>query len=271
VTFMNGDTVLWVRHVADGDNCADVLTKGLIETPTKESTAQYDYTYNGWGASDGGAVDATILQNITADKTVYAIYTATARTYTITYYDSDGTTVLTTQQVAYGSVPDYVPAKEGYIFVEWSPTLAAVTGNASYTASWTDSFVVVPETTITTAEGYYGGYGKKTIADCAETLIEGETYHVTIDGVTYEEVATMYAKQFASSWSTDIWLGNPWVQATSGVGPVSSVRIGSSTGYSTRKSDFTQDFAVRNYSSSSLEVQTTATERTLTIKIVRKA
>lgn len=76
VTFMNGNTVLYKKAVATGDDCVDVLAKGLIETPTKESDDQYDYTYCGWGASDGGAADDTILQNITEDKTVYAVYEA---------------------------------------------------------------------------------------------------------------------------------------------------------------------------------------------------
>lgn len=136
VTFMNGNTVLYKKPVAVGDDCVDVYTKGLIEEPKKESTVQYNYTYYGWGASDGGAANANILKNITEDKTVYAIFTATVRYYTITYLDSDGVTVLKTEQVAYGTVPSYTPTKEGYDFDKWTPTPTMVTGEASYTASW---------------------------------------------------------------------------------------------------------------------------------------
>lgn len=136
VTFMNGDVVLYKKPVAVGDDCVDVLTKGLIETPTKESTAQYDYTYYGWGASDNGAADSTILQNITEDKTVYAVFTATVRYYTITYYDSDGTTVLNTESLPYGSTPSYTPTKDGAVFDGWSTEITAVTGDASYIATW---------------------------------------------------------------------------------------------------------------------------------------
>lgn len=137
VTFMNGDTVLYKKPVAVGDDCVDVLTKGLIETPTKESTAQYNYTYYGWGASDGGAADANILKNITEDKTVYAVFTATVRYYTITWLDSDGVTELPGQkQWAYGTVPSYTPEKEDHIFVGWTPEPVAVTADASYSAVW---------------------------------------------------------------------------------------------------------------------------------------
>lgn len=136
VTFMNGNVELFSRPVYIGDDCPDPITQGRFDTPTKESTAQYNYTYYGWGASDGGAADANILKNITEDKTVYAIFTATVRTYTITFYDEDGTTVLATKQVPYGTVPSYTPTKSGKAFDKWTPTLVPVTGNASYTASW---------------------------------------------------------------------------------------------------------------------------------------
>lgn len=139
VTFMNGDTVLYQRHVADGDTCADPIDRGFIETPTKESTAQYDYTYYGWGASDNGAADSTILQNITEDKTVYAIYTATVKYYTITWLDDDRTTVLKTESLAYGSTPSYTPTKDGYKFTGWEEEVVSVTGDATYTATWVDA------------------------------------------------------------------------------------------------------------------------------------
>lgn len=135
VTFVYGDKS-YVRSVADGDTCADPVERGLIPTPTKESTVQYNYTFYGWGASDGGAADANILKNIRADKTVYAIFTATARLYTITFYDEDGTTVLATKQFGYGTVPSYTPTKDGVVFGGWNPEPVPVTGNASYTVVW---------------------------------------------------------------------------------------------------------------------------------------
>lgn len=141
VTFMNGNVELFSRPVYIGDDCPDPVAQGRVDTPIKESTAQYDYTHYGWGASDGGAADDTILQNITEDKTVYAIFTATARLYTITWLDSDGVTVLKTEKVAYGTVPSYTPSKDGVSFSGWEPTPVAVTGDASYTAKWDEKVV----------------------------------------------------------------------------------------------------------------------------------
>ena len=135
VTFISedGSTELYKRVVADGDDCADPVDRGLIPEPTKESTAQYNYTHVGWSATPNGALDENILKAVKADKTVYANFAAVLRYYTVTYYD--GTTVLKTESLAYGATPSYKPTKDGYDFAAWTPN-AVVTGNMSYTASW---------------------------------------------------------------------------------------------------------------------------------------
>jgi hypothetical protein len=76
------------------------------------------------------------LKNITEDKTVYAVFTATLRKYTITWLDEDGTELPGQKQWEYGTVPSYTPTKEGYGFEGWTPTPVRVTGDASYTAVW---------------------------------------------------------------------------------------------------------------------------------------
>ena len=136
VTFMNGDTVLFARPVYAGDDCPDPIAQGHIkETPTKESPAQYEYTFNGWATADGGIADANALKNITADKTLYAAFAESVRLYTVTYYDDDGVTVLHTEQLPYGATPSYVPSKAGHIFDKWVPN-TTVTGDMSYTVAW---------------------------------------------------------------------------------------------------------------------------------------
>lgn len=142
VTFMDGDSVLFVRSVADGDDCADVVNRNLIEAPTKESTVQYNYKHSGWSLTDGGSADSTALSSVTEDRTVYAAFNPELRSYTITYYDADGVTVLKTEQAAYGSTLNaYTPAKSGHSFNGWIPEVAEVTGDASYTASWIEKIV----------------------------------------------------------------------------------------------------------------------------------
>ena len=144
VTFMSQDGTkeLYKRLVADGDNCADPVERGLIPAPTKESTVQYDYSFVGWATAPNGAWDKTALNAVTEDKTVYVAFASVLRYYTITFYDDDGTTVLATKSVAYGATPSYTPTKTGSTFDGWSPELSAVTGDASYTATWVVGTVI---------------------------------------------------------------------------------------------------------------------------------
>ena len=105
-------------------------------TPTKESTAEFDYAFAGWTPD---------IDIVTGDATYTATYTATRRSYTITFVDEDGTTVLQSSEVEYGQTPVYsgeTPTKEStaefdYAFAGWTPEIALVTGNATYTATYT--------------------------------------------------------------------------------------------------------------------------------------
>ena len=107
------------------------------ETPTKAGDAQYTYTFNGWTPE---------VSAVTGDVTYKAVYQQTVNQYTITWKNWDDT-VLKTEQVAYGEVPTYTgetPTRAGdaehtYSFSGWTPEIAAVTGNAAYTAVFTDT------------------------------------------------------------------------------------------------------------------------------------
>lgn len=136
VTFMteDGARVLYERLVVDGDDCANVVDRGLLAAPTKESTAKYNYTYSGWSLTSGDSANASALKSVTTDRTVYAAFTSTVRYYTITYYDGD--TVLKTESLQYGAMPSYAPTHEEYNFDGWTPSPVAVTGDASYSVVW---------------------------------------------------------------------------------------------------------------------------------------
>ena len=103
--------------------------------PGKESTAQYDYTFSGWSPA---------IVPATGDATYQATFTATVRSYTITFVNEDGT-VLYSEVLEYGKTPEYVgdtPVKAEdenytYTFSGWTPEIGSVVGTQIYTATYT--------------------------------------------------------------------------------------------------------------------------------------
>lgn len=169
-----------------GETCPDPITSGLFDTPTKASTAQYDYSFYGWSEEANGAADESILTNISKDLTLYANFASILRYYTITYYDSDGSTVLNTESLAYGSIPSYIPENtDEYVFNCWTPSVAEVTGDASYTAGWLKALSFANSPWAEIAEASEAGYAAKQFAvgDTREieyTAPDGTVYKATL-------------------------------------------------------------------------------------------
>lgn len=101
VRFYNGNSLLSTQWVDKGSNASYSGS-----TPTKSQTAQYTYTFSGWGTSSSGSVSSSILNNIKTPKDVYAIFTASTRKYTVYFYNGD-TLLSSVSNVAYGSSATY--------------------------------------------------------------------------------------------------------------------------------------------------------------------
>lgn len=122
ISFYNGETLITTATVLDG---GDATYSGT--TPTKTATAQYTYTFAGWSKTDDNTVDADALTGVTADRSVYACYTETLRTYSVYFYN--GATLLQTNtNVAYGSDTSYTgttptnPTDPSLGFLGWTRT-----------------------------------------------------------------------------------------------------------------------------------------------------
>jgi hypothetical protein len=102
-------------------------------TPTKESTDEFTYSFNGWSPA------ITIVKGT---ATYTAQYTSQIRQYNITFIVGDDKVIV---PVNYGETPVYpngTPTKESdaqytYTFNVWSPEITEVTGNTEYTAVFT--------------------------------------------------------------------------------------------------------------------------------------
>ena len=148
----NGDTPLYSATVKYG-----VAPKYEGKAPTKENTAQYTYTFEGWRADGKGTVYTTEnLPKVTGDVTYKAVYNETVNTYTVNWVDEDGTTPLYSATVKYGVAPKYegkAPTKENtaqytYTFEGWradgeetvyTGELPKVTGDVTYKAVYNET------------------------------------------------------------------------------------------------------------------------------------
>ena len=100
-------------------------------TPTRKSTAQYVYTFKGWYPE---------IVAVSKTATYTAVFDSIVQSYTITFVN--GSKELQSDETAYGMLPEYAgttPVKTPtvqytYTFKGWSPTIAKVTGEATYKA-----------------------------------------------------------------------------------------------------------------------------------------
>lgn len=144
LTFKNydGSSTLYTR---DFDNGVIRTGQTVPSAPSRSSTAQYSYTPVGWNTHmDTETNDPDCVKDVYADRTVYAAYTKTVRTYTVTWKNGS-TTLETDTNVPYGTMPEYngaTPTQDGRSAIGWEPALSEVTGNITYSALFTPKYNV---------------------------------------------------------------------------------------------------------------------------------
>ncbi|MBQ8806121.1 MAG: LPXTG cell wall anchor domain-containing protein [Bacteroidaceae bacterium] len=143
------DTYYVVKYVNDGEVVYEkAILVGMptptVETPTKAADAQYTYTFVGW--------DTPVAETVTESVTYTAVYNNTVNTYKVTWLDENGKELEVDDAVEYGAMPSYdgeTPTKAGdntikYTFAGWTPAVDKVTGDVTYTATYStqDIFAV---------------------------------------------------------------------------------------------------------------------------------
>ena len=129
----SGNNLLEEQLVLNGD---DSYFHDLL---TKDSTAQYNYSFSGWAASPNQSTAVSgILENIIQDKNVYAVFDAILRKYTVYFYN--GIMLLqTSPNIPYGGTATYTgntPIKQStstidYVFTGWTPSNSNIIGDTS--------------------------------------------------------------------------------------------------------------------------------------------
>ena len=134
-------TVTWKNY----DGTVLETDEGVVEetvptydgpTPSKARTAEFTYTWTGWTPS---------VEAASKDVEYVATFKEERNTYQITWKDEDGS-VLKTNMFAYGETPSFGeenPTKASteqfdYAFDKWSPAVLPVTGEATYTATYSE-------------------------------------------------------------------------------------------------------------------------------------
>ena len=189
VEFKNADeagTVLQSSQLVYGET--PVYTG---ETPVVEPTERYDFKFAGWTDGEDYYDSDEALPAVEGDVTYTAIYELTPRHYEVVFVDEDGKTKLKSGAYEYGTPAADIakpadPSKQAddqytYKFAGWTPEIADVTGEATYTAVYTKQGTI----TFDLGEGMLDGktgtitivadVGEKASAPGAPTL-EGYTF-----------------------------------------------------------------------------------------------
>lgn len=134
--------------------------------PTAGNIGKEHYTFDGWysNAECTGTPVTEISATDSGNKEYWAKWIPVE--YTITFKNEDGT-VLQNTKFAYGAMPEYTgatpektaTAEYTFSFAEWDPTIAEVTGEATYTATYTPA---KRSYRVTYAAGEHGSITAKT-------------------------------------------------------------------------------------------------------------
>lgn len=133
ITWKNWDGTI-IQTADNGGDLVDTyeVTYGtqaefLGNNPTREATMDYTYDFTGWNPTPG---------RVTSNVTYTATYDRKDRMYTI-IFKNEGGTEIERQFLKHNDLPvcENVPTRVGYT-LQWTPAIAAVVGNATYTATW---------------------------------------------------------------------------------------------------------------------------------------
>lgn len=195
VRFYNDGIEVDMQKIKDGSSAVDPITRidNPIATPTRESTAQYDYTFSKW---DGN------YTNITEPTQVYATYNSITRKYKVTFYNlENGNKILlwTQENVPYGTDATD-PTTNGNIE---TPIKLGVEDSTKYDfTGWNPSYKNIQGNTECYAIFRYNAYlfGKLEDSDNPDwnlinsywTQIDNDCTTLQSDGMTYDEFKTKY-------------------------------------------------------------------------------
>ncbi len=182
----DGNTTLATVTVLNGGNATYPNS-----APTKTSSESHDFTHDGWSLTIGGALDSNALKNVDTDRTVYAHFYSTIRTFVVKYF-VDG---VQTHQVTvnYNSSPTYpggTPVSTlnpEYEFTGWNPKPVNVKKDMECVAMFADPNGLESKTWAEIAQISADGDAANffSVGDCKSVQLSGTMGTVELNTTLY--------------------------------------------------------------------------------------
>ncbi len=185
VRFLNGKDIVYEYDIVDGE-----MLIFPTELPQREDSDEFVYSFKCWEDEFRETASAA---PVNSDLDFYACFSTQRKSYNITWNVGG---VKHVDLVEYGAVPEFTgstdrPMSESkiYIFADWDNTPARVTGDAEYTAQYTETDRL---------------YNVTWTVDGASTTEQYKYSEVpTYKGITDKESDSTYAYIF-EGWDKDI-------------------------------------------------------------------
>ncbi len=182
----DGSTLLYSERLSSGGNGT------YAGSSTRPQDAHYTYSFSGWSFNpESLVVDSNAKKNVKKDRSIYAAFTETVRKYTVTFKNSDGTTLQTVSNVNFGatatysgSTPEHPTNSDIFVFTGFEPSGANIQGDticiADYGTIWDGKIIYDSWNKIFEYEDD-GTYLKRyNVGDAKEITIYGDTYYAII-------------------------------------------------------------------------------------------
>ncbi|MBR2909450.1 MAG: hypothetical protein IKC11_03790 [Clostridia bacterium] len=175
------------------------------------ATVSTGYTWSKW--SDGNTTQTNYAVTTSLNKDIDLTASATINKYTVTWKNYDGTTLETDTNVTHGTTPTYngsTPTKPAddnyhYTFKGWSPAVAGITGNTTYTAEFNSvghTWETIERYTGDTCQEDGGCKQKCSVCSRTRTLSTGGYYGEHV--YEYYRESESYAPT-CEEWGLDYW------------------------------------------------------------------
>lgn len=195
-----------LTYKVDGEEYkSESVAYGATITPIA-NPEKVGHTFSGWSEIPATmpAHDVTITGTFTINK------------YTITFVDEDGTTVLKSSEVEYGATPTSpadptkaATAQYTYTFAGWSPEIVAVTGEATYTATYNSevnkyTITFVDEDGTTVLKSSEVEYGMMPVVPADPIKAVTEEYSFAFAGWVPEIVEVTAAATYTATYNSTL-------------------------------------------------------------------